>query len=127
MVDEGMVCERRDSAALGIIIRGQFGRFIYAREPHPSPVSGESRGDAGRLVGNRARNTLAYVFEVANYAPMARTQRAFAGTRDRWILWMWHQIIGDEAFYRALASSEYRTSATGSRPHNERFLPIDQR
>ena len=25
------------------------------------------------------------------------------GTRDLWILWMWHQIIGDEAFYRVLA------------------------
>ena len=25
------------------------------------------------------------------------------GTRDYWILWMWHQIIGDEAFYRSLA------------------------
>ena len=25
------------------------------------------------------------------------------GTRDLWILWMWHQIIGDEAFSRSLA------------------------
>lgn len=25
------------------------------------------------------------------------------GTRDYWILWMWHQIIGDDAFYRSLA------------------------
>ena len=25
------------------------------------------------------------------------------GTRDIWVLWMWHQIIGDEAFCRSLA------------------------
>ena len=42
------------------------------------------------------------------------------GTRDYWILWMWHQIIGDEAFFRSLA----RLSA-GPLPQDRPFTMKD--
>lgn len=42
------------------------------------------------------------------------------GTRDYWILWMWHQIIGDDSFYRSLA----RLSA-GPLPQDRPFTMKD--
>ncbi len=42
------------------------------------------------------------------------------GTRDYWILWMWNQIIGDDAFFRSLARL-----STGPLPQDRPFTMKD--